>query len=177
MSTILSQSPLALLVLPTLAHDFQVLAVIIHMDVAPLRDRVHQLLVERPIHAAEDDPTVGDCGQPLELLERRDAAPRGPRTRAARGTAVVGCVVVAVLMIILLQLQPAKPPPGLRSTSKLVREILPDRERFDPLIGGVDDPDLDLDPAERSRVRRRIRRIDRRRERRTGRKPGWLTLH
>ncbi len=64
---------LIIFVPPALRHDLEVPPVIIDVDVAPLGDRVHQLLVEGPIDAAEDDAAVGDLGQPAELVERRDA--------------------------------------------------------------------------------------------------------
>ena len=61
------------------------------------------------------------------------------------------------------------PPSGHGPPLQFICEILPDRQRLDPLVRRVDDADLDLDAPQRRRVRRRIRRIDRRRERRAGR--------
>ena len=59
-------------VIQPVRHDLEVLPVIINVDVPPLRNRVDQRVIERPIHAAEDDSAIRDGRQSFELVERRD---------------------------------------------------------------------------------------------------------
>ena len=61
------------LVVRPLRHDLDIPPVVIDVDIAHLGDRVHQLLIKGPIHAAVDDAAVGDLGEPVDLVERRDA--------------------------------------------------------------------------------------------------------
>ena len=72
-STNRPRSRCAYLVHPALAHDLEVLPVVIHVDVARFGNRVDELLVEGPIHAAEDDAPIGDRRELFELVERRHA--------------------------------------------------------------------------------------------------------
>ena len=92
------------LVIPALHHDLEVLAVVINVDVRRLGNRVDQLLVERPIHAAINDSPVRHRRQPLELLERRHTV-TGPGTSNEGGDAIRSINV-------LMRLPPSLDPPG-----------------------------------------------------------------
>ena len=60
---------------PTQGHDLDVLPVVIDVNPCPRRDRVHKLLVERPIDIVDHDPFFRDGRHLIKLLERR----QGPR--------------------------------------------------------------------------------------------------
>ena len=99
----LTQQLVAFSMLSPQRHDLQILPVVIDLDIAPLRDRVHQLLIEGPIHAAEDHPPVGNLGQPVELVEGRDVRD-GPRISSGVGAAMVVWVVAVVMVNLLMRI-------------------------------------------------------------------------
>ena len=80
------------------AHHFEVLAVIIHMDVARFGNAVDQSVVKRPIHVAEDNTAIGDVGEASELVKRRNAS---RTSRHFKGAAAPACRASVRLLSLL----------------------------------------------------------------------------
>ena len=55
-------------------HQLQILLVIVNMDVAALGNRIHEMLIKRPIHASDHDTPVRVTHLLVEFVQGRDGA-------------------------------------------------------------------------------------------------------